>query len=29
MKYALWIAVFLLAMVPQQPALAQGSGDIS
>src|SRR6202158_570387 len=27
MKYTLWIAVFLLAMVQQQPALAQGSGD--
>jgi glyoxylase-like metal-dependent hydrolase (beta-lactamase superfamily II) len=27
MKYTLLIAVFLLAMVPQQPALAQGSGD--
>ena len=28
MKYALCMAVFLLAMVPQQPALAQGSGDL-
>src|SRR5579872_338592 len=28
MKYTFWIAVFLLAMVPQQPALAQGSGDL-
>src|ERR1700736_4608804 len=27
MKYALWIAVLLLALVQQQPALAQGSGD--
>src|SRR5579863_10078090 len=27
MKYALWIAAFLLAMVQQQPALAQGSSD--
>jgi Metallo-beta-lactamase superfamily len=28
MKCTLWAAVFLLAMVPQQPALAQGSGDL-
>ena len=27
MKYALWIAALLLAMVQQQPALAQGSSD--
>jgi glyoxylase-like metal-dependent hydrolase (beta-lactamase superfamily II) len=27
MKYALWISAFLLAMVQQQPALAQGNGD--
>src|ERR1700722_14829688 len=27
MKYALWTAAFLLAMVQQQPALAQGNGD--
>src|SRR6202521_1927024 len=27
MKYALWIAVLLLAMVQQQPASAQGNGD--
>src|ERR1700674_533816 len=27
MKYALWISVFLLAMVQQQPVLAQGSSD--
>ena len=27
MKYALWMAALLLAMVQQQPALAQGSGD--
>src|ERR1700688_1869725 len=27
MKYALWVAAFLLAMVQQQPALAQGNGD--
>ena len=27
MKYALWIAAFLLVIVHQPPALAQGSGD--
>ena len=27
MKYTLWVAAFLLAMVQQQPALAQGNGD--
>jgi glyoxylase-like metal-dependent hydrolase (beta-lactamase superfamily II) len=27
MKYTLWITVFLLAMVQQQPAWAQGGGD--
>ena len=27
MKYALWIAAFLLVAVQQQPAMAQGSGD--
>ena len=27
MKHTLWIAVFLLAMVQQQPAWAQGAGD--
>jgi glyoxylase-like metal-dependent hydrolase (beta-lactamase superfamily II) len=27
MKFELWVAVFLFAMVQQQPALAQGSGD--
>src|SRR5258708_8522455 len=27
MKHILWIAAFLLAMVQQQPAMAQGSGE--
>ena len=27
MKYTLWVAAFLLAIVQQQPALAQGSSD--